>query len=92
MKKPLIVITGASSGIGEATAIKFSQEGYPLLLLARRLDRMEALALPDSLSRQVDITDLNGFRILCCECSQVIGIVILQTEKAIHKQFVLFSN
>jgi NADP-dependent 3-hydroxy acid dehydrogenase YdfG len=38
MKKyhnPLIVITGASSGIGAATAKLFSAQGYPLLLLAR---------------------------------------------------------
>ena len=30
----LVVITGASSGIGKATALRFSQAGYALLLLA----------------------------------------------------------
>ena len=62
MNKPLVVITGASSGIGKAAAIKFSQEGYPLLLLARRLDRLEALELPDALCRRLDVTDLAGFK------------------------------
>lgn len=57
MSKRLVIITGASSGIGEATARLFSQLGYPLLLLARRLGRLEALALPNTLCRQVDVTD-----------------------------------
>ncbi len=34
MSKQLIVITGASSGIGEAIARKLSAAGHPLLLLA----------------------------------------------------------
>jgi NADP-dependent 3-hydroxy acid dehydrogenase YdfG len=55
--KPLVVITGASSGIGEATARAFSRAGHPLLLLARRLDRMEALGLPDAMCRKVDVRD-----------------------------------
>jgi NADP-dependent 3-hydroxy acid dehydrogenase YdfG len=57
MHKPLIIITGASSGIGEATARKFSALGFPLLLLARRLQRLQALALPNTLCRAVDVTD-----------------------------------
>ncbi|RBC03236.1 SDR family NAD(P)-dependent oxidoreductase [Pseudomonas sp. MWU12-2115] len=57
MSKPLIIITGASSGIGSAAARRFSAAGHPLLLLARRIERLEALELPNSLSRQVDITD-----------------------------------
>jgi hypothetical protein len=57
MAKPLVVITGASSGIGAATAQAFAAEGHPLLLLARRLDRMEALGLPNALCRVVDVRD-----------------------------------
>lgn len=54
---PLIVITGASSGIGLATARLFAAHGHPLLLLARRLEPMQALNLPNTLTRSVDVTD-----------------------------------
>ena len=56
-KLPLIVVTGASSGIGLATARLFAAHGHPLLLLARRLAPMQALNLPHALARQVDVTD-----------------------------------
>ncbi len=55
--KPLVVITGASSGIGEACARSFSAAGHPLLLVARRLDRLQALNLPNTICAQVDVTD-----------------------------------
>lgn len=53
--KPLIIITGASSGIGAGTAKIFSEAGYPVGLLARNLDAMEALQLPNAIYLQTDI-------------------------------------
>lgn len=43
VNKPVIIITGASSGIGEATARLFGAKGYRVVLAARRVDRLEAL-------------------------------------------------
>ena len=55
--KPLIAVTGASSGIGEATARAFSEAGHPVLLMARRLERLQALEHPEAIVRQVDVRD-----------------------------------
>lgn len=60
--KPLVVITGASSGIGAAIAQRFSEAGHPLLLVARRVEKIEALGLPNTMCRKVDVTDAAGFR------------------------------
>ncbi len=47
MNNKVIIITGASSGIGEATAIRLSKEGHSLVLAARREDKL--LTLKDNL-------------------------------------------
>lgn len=75
MTRPLIAITGASSGIGEATARAFSKAGYPLLLMARRTDRMEALGLPNTLCRQVDVRDRDAIASAVREAESLYGPV-----------------
>ena len=55
----VMVVTGASSGIGEATARAAAARGARLVLAARRLDRISALAqqFEEALAVQCDVTD-----------------------------------
>ena len=58
----VVVITGASSGLGEATARHLARHGAKLVLGARRIDRLKALAKELSLGNdaavQTDVTQL----------------------------------
>src|SRR5271156_2462663 len=43
LRDKIVFITGASSGIGKASALAFAREGAKLLLCARRVDLLEQL-------------------------------------------------
>jgi NADP-dependent 3-hydroxy acid dehydrogenase YdfG len=43
MQNKVVVITGASSGIGKALAEKYASEGWNLVLAARRIELLEEL-------------------------------------------------
>ncbi len=73
--KKLVVITGASSGIGAATAKAFANAGYPQLLLARRVDRMEAMNLPNAICKAVDVLDVEAMRAAIAEAEEKHGKV-----------------
>ncbi|MEM9242831.1 MAG: SDR family NAD(P)-dependent oxidoreductase [Pseudomonadota bacterium] len=75
MKNSLIAITGASSGIGKAIAEVFSQAGYKLLLLARRVDVLEQMALPNSICRKLDVSDYHAFKTIIADVEKNIGPV-----------------
>jgi NADP-dependent 3-hydroxy acid dehydrogenase YdfG len=60
IKNKIVVITGASSGLGEASARLLAHEGAKLVIGARRLDRLKVLAkelnMPESAVVETDVT------------------------------------
>lgn len=82
MKKKLIVITGASSGFGMELAKEFGKAGYPMLLLARRVEKMEALNLPNTICRKVDVSDKVMFEEAVREAEKIYGETDLLVNNA----------
>ncbi|MEI6623314.1 MAG: SDR family oxidoreductase, partial [Actinomycetes bacterium] len=59
-ERGLIAITGASSGIGAALARSFAADGHSVLLMARRVQKLEALGLPNAVCAKVDVADFDA--------------------------------
>ena len=56
---PLVMITGASSGIGKALAFAFAREGNPLLLISRHIEPIAGLP-GSTIYRHADVADYDG--------------------------------
>lgn len=52
MRAPLVFVTGASSGIGQALAAEYARQGWRLALVARRVAEVEAWAARAGLARE----------------------------------------
>ncbi len=55
-QREIAVVTGASSGIGAATALLLAKNGFHVIAAARRMDRLETLAKADS---HIEIVELD---------------------------------
>lgn len=82
MAKSLVVITGASSGIGAAIAKRFSETGHSLLLIGRRVEKIEELNLPNAMIRKVDVTDAQALRNAIKDAEAEYGSVELLVNNA----------
>ncbi|MGC4102440.1 oxidoreductase [Ferruginibacter sp.] len=60
--KKVILITGASSGMGKQTAIKLIQEGHSVYPVARRIDQMQNLKSLGGYPMQMDVTNENDIQ------------------------------
>jgi short-subunit dehydrogenase len=73
VKGKVVIVTGASSGIGEATAREFGKEGAKVVLAARRVDKLQTLAEEinkmgtESLVVQADLSKLEDIQKLVNE-------------------------
>jgi uncharacterized protein len=66
---PWVLITGASSGFGKEFARQYAEQGHPLVIVARRLDRLQGFAEElrrqfriEVIVEQVDLSDLAAVR------------------------------
>ncbi len=87
-KLKVILITGASSGIGEATALTLALAGHTVLLGARRTERLEALARRikqnggTAKAYTLDVTSREDFQRVVADASAEFGPVDVLVNNA----------
>jgi NADP-dependent 3-hydroxy acid dehydrogenase YdfG len=81
MTKPLIAITGATSGIGLETAKLFDQQGYPLLLIGRNWSKVQD-TFQQAICAELDITNLSALQNTIAEAEALYGAIDLFINNA----------
>jgi NADP-dependent 3-hydroxy acid dehydrogenase YdfG len=76
------VITGASSGIGAATAIALGRQGYRVVVGARRMERLRRVAGEDGVAMSLDVTDEASVRGFVSEVGKRFGRIDVLVNNA----------
>ena len=79
---PIAVVTGASSGIGAATAIALGRHGYRIVVGARRVDRLERVAGEHGVALRLDVTDEESVNEFVAEVEQRFGRIDVLVNNA----------
>lgn len=85
---PVVIITGASSGIGETAAITLANKGYRVVIAARRKDRLEEIAEQirknggEVLPLQLDLSKVGQIRDLVERTRNVFGRIDILVNNA----------
>jgi len=85
-QRPVVLITGATSGFGLATAKKFAQDGYPLIITGRREERLQALS--DELAPLTEVF----FYVLDVRDSEAVATFSQQIPEAFKQVGILVNN
>jgi len=96
MQNKVVIITGASSGIGKALAEKYASEGWNLVLAARRIERLHALEEKlknvEVLSVKTDITNESDCKNLIEKAIEKFGRIDILINNAGISMRALFQN
>ena len=101
MSAPLIFITGASSGIGQALAARFHHAGYRLALVARRASELEAWALAQGFAASScavygadvrDIASITGAGRACLAAQGVPDVVVANAGISVGMDTAVFDD
>ncbi len=76
------VITGASSGIGAATAQALAREGYTVVVGARRLERLKRVAGEKGVALELDVTDESSVATFVAEVKRRFGRIDVLVNNA----------
>lgn len=93
-ERPVAVITGASSGIGAECARQFAEAGYDVVLGARRLDRLQALATEigsGARALALDVSDRASVRAFAAQIPKV-NVLVNNAGYGVGRDRLLDSN
>ena len=90
IKNKVVIVTGASSGIGEATARAFGREGAKVVLAARRVDKLQILAQEidsmntgaETLVIQADLSKLEDIQAMIAQTLEKFGRIDILVNNA----------
>jgi NADP-dependent 3-hydroxy acid dehydrogenase YdfG len=80
--RPVAVVTGASSGIGAATAVALGRRGYQIVAGARRLTRVRRVVGDLGMALPLDVTDLESIDAFVSKVSEAFGRIDVLVNNA----------